>query len=211
MSEPIVFPLAHNFKNFTGQKFGQLTVLGYAGKVGKKNECAWNVRCACGREKVVPAKYLYRVVSCGCLRRAAHGHAKGRRSDTYSSWHSMIKRCRNPKATHYDLYGGRGIKVCERWQSDFAAFLADMGERPGKKFSIDRFPNKNGNYEPGNCRWATRSEQQNNRRDTYLLTYQGRTQGIAQWSREVGINLYTIRSRVESGMSVEEALTKPVG
>ncbi len=99
-----------------------------------------------------------------------HGHAvHGHHSRTYNTWLMMRRRCDSPKATSYQNYGGRGIKVCERWQS-FVNFLADMGERPEGK-SIDRWPNKDGNYEPGNCRWATPHEQLMNRRPRTLVTH----------------------------------------
>jgi hypothetical protein len=99
-------------------------------------------------------------------RRTTHGHARGRsQSLTYTSWNAMITRCFNKNNHNYHRYGGSGITVCERWRI-FSHFLFDMGERPSPKHSLDRYPNKNGNYEPGNCRWATSSEQSRNRRTT---------------------------------------------
>lgn len=93
-----------------------------------------------------------------------HGHAgRGKPTPTFNSWANMVQRCTNPKASYYEYYGGRGIKVCERWKI-FANFLADMGERPDGK-TLDRFPNKNGYYEQGNCRWATNSQQRLNSRN----------------------------------------------
>ena len=98
-------------------------------------------------------------------RRIRHGHSRenGQRTPTYNSWANMVKRCTNPKQKRFKHYGGRGISVCERWRS-FVNFLADMGERPSLKHSIDRFPNPSGNYEPGNCRWATPQQQHETQR-----------------------------------------------
>lgn len=91
-----------------------------------------------------------------------HGHnARGKRSPTYRSWAMMVARCTNPRVDNYAFYGGRGIKVCDRWR-DFASFLADMGERPSLAHSLDRWPNRDGDYEPGNARWATSKEQARN-------------------------------------------------
>lgn len=99
-------------------------------------------------------------------RTASHGHARSRsHTRTYSCWSGMVARCRNPKATAYQQYGGSGITVCERW-TEFSAFLADMGECPSSRHSLDRWPNRNGNYEPGNVRWATYNEQALNRKTT---------------------------------------------
>jgi len=107
---------------------------------------------------------------------------------------SMRKRCENPKSSHYAYYGGRGIKVCERWQK-FENFLADMGEPP-LGCSIDRVDN-DGNYEPGNCRWATPQEQRINRRNTLYLTINGVRKPAMVWSRELGIPYKRIKSRKE--------------
>lgn len=118
----------------------------------------------------------------------------------------MISRCYNEKHHHYANYGGRGITVCQRWRDSFAAFLADVGPRPSPQHSLDRYPDNNGNYEPGNVRWATRSEQQRNRRVNHLLTFQGKTQCVIAWAEELGINPVTIIARLRAGRTIEEAL-----
>lgn len=141
------------------------------------------------------------------VRQPLHGHgSRDARTGAYHSWRGMIQRCENPNAAHFDRYGGRGIKVCEQWHS-FERFLADMGERP-EGTSLDRFPDNDGDYEPGNCRWATRSRQLANTSRNKLLTAFGRTQTLKQWSVETAIRPQTIASRLKSGWAIERALTE---
>jgi hypothetical protein len=126
----------------------------------------------------------------------------------YGIWKAMRDRCRNPNNTWYAEYGGRGVKVCERWES-FENFLSDMGRRPSKRHSIDRYPDKNGDYEPGNCRWATPLEQNNNLRSNVLLAFRGRTQSLAAWARELGVSHTCLWWRKKHGWSDERILTEP--
>jgi len=138
-----------------------------------------------------------------------HGHRpKGRApSPTYQSWHAMKSRCCSPADQAFEQYGGRGITVCEKWMR-FEGFLGDMGERP-EGTSLDRIDN-DGNYEPGNCRWATPSEQQRNTRQNLMLTFDGATLCVAEWADRIGMNSNTLWSRiVKSGWPVEKALTTP--
>jgi hypothetical protein len=200
-------------KDLTGQVFGRLTVIGLAiPKPFKTNQSAWNCRCACGNMKPVRAQSLIGggAKSCGCF---ANENRKSIgfkhylcNTPTYNSWLSMKQRCLNPNATGYDLYGGRGIKICERWLK-FENFVADMGVRPDGR-TLDRIDN-NGNYEPGNCRWSTSHEQNRNRSKLHMITWNGKTQCIEDWSREIGLSVGCIAHRLKTGMSMDEIAAKP--
>jgi hypothetical protein len=152
----------------SGSDFGRLTVLGLAG-TDAKGGSFWNCSCVCGTLLIVSREALVTGFkkSCGCLYVETRGKQTGARTHgmfgtpTYYSWVGMRERCTYPKHRTWKDYGGRGITVCERWlnrETGFINFLADMGLRPAGK-TLDRWPNPDGNYEPGNCRWATGSEQ----------------------------------------------------
>jgi hypothetical protein len=173
----------------------------------------WLCDCDCGGTSIVQGTYLRNgnTASCGCAKLEAshrngllqkHGHtANSEFSYTYKAWSSMLRR-----VDHKPSYSG--ISVCERWHT-FTNFLEDMGERP-KGTTIDRFPNQSGNYEPGNCRWATPKQQARNRGNNLLITFQGKTLCPSEWSEITGIGRNTIRERIQRGWSAEAALTTPV-
>ena len=156
------------FQNITGQRFGRLVVVERQPRTTRRDGVRWVCLCDCGRTMVTLGKRLKtgHTRSCGCLLRemkTTHGMAW---TPTWRSWVSMKSRCGDPNSTSYKNYGGRGINVCDQWLS-FEKFIADMGERPDGR-SLDRV-NNDGNYEPGNCRWATASQQRRNqsrRRDS---------------------------------------------
>jgi hypothetical protein len=154
--------------DIAGLHFGQLTAVEPT-SIREHGSVVWRCVCDCGREAFIGAGRLRSelVRSCGCTRAAGHhfkhGHArKGRETLTFRSWTSMLQRCLNPNSDNYRWYGGRGITICLEWIDSFDAFLADMGERP-TGMTLDRI-NPDGNYEPGNVRWATPKEQARNRR-----------------------------------------------
>lgn len=184
--------------DMTGQRFGRVTVLHRGTRAHLTNaqgQVVWVVRCDCdpnGERTWAVAGANLRcglVQSCGCLHRekasqASRVHGETRTSE-HGVWQAMITRCENPNVQGFENYGGRGIRVCDRWRNDFAAFLADMGRRPSPTHSIDRI-DVNGNYEPSNCRWATKKEQARNKRNNRLITINGETRCVAEWAERLG-------------------------
>lgn len=163
MDTPTLQPLHPNAKNLVGKQFGKLIVLSLAGR-GKRSEMRWNCLCECGGELAVRGSSLTsgNTSSCGCCGALKRTHGLSG-TPTYRAWVQMHTRCYNTNYRFYHRHGGRGISVCERWHT-FENFFADMGERPSPDHSLDRKDN-DGNYEPGNCRWATRVEQAQNSRN----------------------------------------------
>lgn len=200
-------------KDITGQRFGRLVVVKF---VELRTQARWLCRCDCGNETTVPGGSLRNgnTRSCGCLHRESIQKTnKGRSTHgmfgtpEYRSWSAMMSRCNNPAITAFARYGGRGIKVCPEWSS-FEAFYADMGPRPPGS-SLDRIDNEKG-YEPSNCRWATRTQQQRNRRGNRLITYREQTRPVSEWAEVFGISVYAIYERIKRGWSPVDAITKPV-
>ncbi len=201
MIKPLILP---------GTKHGRLTVLAFERDDPKHPH--YRVRCDCGTEKLIQRGNLDRTHSCGCIKRemlqakAIHGRSK---TPEWHVWCDLRDRCSRPTNTSHANYGGRGITVCERWR-DFANFYADMGPRPTSKHTIDRIDN-NGNYDPSNCRWATRKLQRLNQRRTQLLEFQGITGTLTDLAKHFGIS-YTAahQRRYTMGWPLDKILTTPV-
>lgn len=195
-------------KDLTGQKFGILTVIGYSHK-SKHGHSYWRTICDCSNEKIVQGYYLKRMdtPSCGCLNAIGSNHRHGMyKTRIYKTWLSMKDRCCNKNNKNYKYYGGRGINVCSRWHS-FTNFYDDMGDRP-ENMSIERMDN-DGNYETGNCKWATAAEQGANKRNNRILQFNGITLNTSQWARKIGMTPGVIYERLKRGWSVEKILTTP--
>lgn len=195
-----------------GQQFGRLTTFGKFKKAGWRTKVL--TRCDCGRWHSVRLDTLKSggSRSCGCLSRekvkersTKHGQHGTR---TYKSWTQMIQRCTNPNAKGYPRYGGRGITVCDRWLESFENFLEDMGERP-PGMTLERL-DVNGNYEPGNCTWATWKEQSRNRRTNRLIEFEGETLCMEDVAAKLGISSNTLRDRIKRN-GIEAALAMPRG
>ena len=207
-------PASPRFIDLEGQKFGRLTVLGFCGMKNKNS--LWLCLCDCGNTCRTHSGNMKRghSRSCGCLsdesrRAGTHGERKGQtRTVEYTCWRNMLTRCTNSNSQDFCNYGGRGITVYDRWLHSLENFLADMGRKPTPKHTIDRI-NNDGNYEPGNCRWVTRSVNCRNKRSNTLLKHNGETLTIAGWSDLFGITPETIIKRIKRGWEVSRAITTP--
>lgn len=196
----------HRLDVLTGRRFGRLLVLSRT-ENSTDGKPMWMCKCDCGKEKPVRAQLLRNgtTTSCGCLNReltskrsTTHGKTRTREWQTR---HAIKERCLTQSCSSYAHYGGRGIRVCDKWLNSFESFLADMGERPGPGYSIDRIE-PDGDYEPGNCRWATVVEQNRNKRTNVRYTINGKTQLAADWARESGLSHGATRYRVSKGIDL---------
>lgn len=213
------FVLPTRAADMAGQVFDRLTAIYYGGK-DNQNNVMWVCECQCGKETIVRGFSLRdgSVRSCGCLQNeiiaaigkenATHGRTETRE---YETWQAIKHRCYYLGHNRYHRYGGRGIVVCDRWLHSFEAFFEDMGPRPGDGYSIERI-DSDGPYSPENCRWATATEQQNNKVTNVHITHNGVTKTMAEWARCTGISESALRRRLRTlGWSVSDALEKPIG
>lgn len=202
--------------NLSGKKFGRLTVKSHKetrfSSLGKRVQY-WRCICDCGNERTIQGNNLKSgaQVSCGCFksentskRNTTHGLSS---SPIYRVWSEMLQRCKTKTCKGYKNYGGRGICVCDRWLK-FQNFHSDMWPSWKSGLTIERI-NNDGNYEPSNCRWATKLEQANNTRKNRKLTCNGITKTLAQWSRFIGGKHGLVDYRLKSGWSVKDAVTTP--
>lgn len=200
-------------KSYDGVRFGNLVVLCdvESNSRHRKVKCV----CDCGNEKDFFISNIKRgyTSSCGCLHKEVISESssthKMSKSKTYSTWLNMKARCSNENNPNFSNYGGRGIKVCDRWINSFENFISDMGERP-RGLTIDRI-DVNGNYEPSNCRWASDKQQARNKRNTYIVEFNGVIKPLIEHCNDVGIEYKTVFKRIsQSGYSIDKALTKKV-
>lgn len=199
-------------------RFGKLTLIGE----GEPNRPAGHhpqrralMQCDCGNVCRVSPSSLKRgkSKSCGCqpaeLSRARFTKHGGYRTREYKSWNAMSQRCLNPNSTGFENYGGRGIKICDRWQGSdgFLNFVADMGPRP-RGMTLER-NDSNGDYTPENTRWATPKEQQNNRRVSVLIAHEGQTMSQTEWAEHLGLSRNAVSERLRAGWDMTKAVTTP--
>jgi len=212
--------MPRNKIDLTGSEFGMLVVLRFHETrrfPSGGSTPYWWCKCACGREVSLPSQGLRKGIStsCGCqkgelisAKKTRHGQCRtGKRTREHTTWSSMIARCTDRSDKRYVDYGGRGIKVCERWFV-FENFFADMGVSPSPKHTVERI-DTNGNYDPLNCRWATRKEQSLNRRSNRLVQYNGERKPVAAWVAQLGLNEELVRSRLRLGWSFQDAVDTP--
>lgn len=184
------------------KRFGRLVAKKYLG------HSKWECRCDCGGTTIAIASNLTKgnSTSCGCKRRETQFRHGMSGTLIHQVWRGMRARCNNPNDAAYTNYGGRGIRVCERWE-DFGAFLADMGMRP-PGFELDRIDN-DGPYSPENCRWVPKRQNLRNKRTSHLVTWDGETLTVAAWAERLGIHERTLHNRLGRGWPIERAMTKP--
>lgn len=204
------------FIDLSGQRFGRLVAVSVVPTI---RPIRWQCRCDCGARCTARALLLQngKTKSCGCLRREVtaalkYSHGMGavrNRTPEYKTWLQIKQRCTNPKSPSFENYGQRGIRVCERWMASFVAFYEDMGPRPKatrtREYSIERIDN-DGHYAPDNCRWATYETQSRNRRNNRKIELLGKAFTVQDWETITGLQ---VRQRLNSGWSVERALTEP--
>lgn len=222
--------LIKEIEELTGKKIGRFIILGlacYRYRIIRGYKCGVpfvKVLCECGKHKEVRFADLRdgRIKSCGCLssemarnRLLKHGCSKTKlvaATKAYKAWRGIISRCYNESEKNYYLYGGRGIIVCNRWRGEygFINFLEDMGDPPTQNHSIERI-NVDGNYELSNCKWATRIEQANNKRNTKYLLINGVKIALSLAASQYGLRRGTVFNRIKNGYTAEEAVTLPLG
>ncbi len=202
--------------DLVGKRFGRLVVLKRVEQ--RRYACGYVkrqylVKCDCGKRLTIIVSQLTKQHSCGCVRNEQHRRRMTKhglsRSIEYVAWRAMISRCERSTDIGYPNYGGRGIKVCPKWRNKFAAFYKDLGPRPSPKHSLDRIDN-DGNYKPGNVRWAKRREQAYNRRSNHLVEYRGEKMPLKKAWRLSGekVNYYTALDRITKGWAAERAFAR---
>lgn len=198
--------------DLTGRRFGKLTVEGLAS--ADKGILVWNCVCDCGNITLVRGNNLRSgaVQSCGCLKhKQSHNRTHGEsQSKLYRHWRSMIYRCLSPKHKAYKWYGGRGITVCQEWQTyeGFRAWV--LCTRPDESYTVERI-DVNGNYSPENCTWIPMNEQANNRTSCIMISHNNRTQNLTEWCNEYGLDYKLVHNRLfKLGWDFEKAISTPV-
>lgn len=194
-----------------GQIFGRLTVID---RDRSKKYVGWICQCSCGKYTFARSGDLNKgnVRSCGCISKETPNSKTHGQTGTseYRSWYALKQRCNNTKSNDYPRYGGRGIKVCPEWLNSFETFYKDMGPKPTPEHTIERI-NGNGNYEPFNCRWATRLEQNNNKSNNRLIEdLNGKLFTLSQIARDSELSYGLLWSRLNKGITTKEAINTPL-
>ena len=209
-------PKAIPIEEEIGKRYGRLVVIDDGGKILSGHR-TFRCACDCGKTHVASISNIKsgRTSSCGCLKselririNTTHGDTAGTHTSEYQIYTQILQRCNNPRNRGYHRYGARGIAVSQSWSESFSVFLSDMGRRPSKFHSIERIDNDNG-YCKENCRWATRTEQNNNKRNNVILTWNGKSKTMSQWAKEIGVDYKSMRKWIRvKGKSIEEYVEK---
>lgn len=198
--------------DITNQRFGRFTAIKFVGITPGKGGMWW-CQCDCGSVRTISCRALRSGtwLSCGCYKRDNPGAKKHGMcgSGEYRSYRAMLQRTNDPNATSYPRYGARGIIVCNQWKESFEQFLADVGARPSVRHSLERIDNE-GDYQPGNVRWATPKEQARNRRSSRFIRCNGKTKTLAEWADLTGLPSHAIYKRLERGWCIDRALSAPL-
>jgi len=198
-----------------GMVYGRLTVIEPGPPIPGSKKKTWKCRCSCGTMRIYRQEYLRsgHTSSCGCFQREAFSKRRTTHGKSYTAeyhiWSQMKTRCLCSTVPGFKDYGGRGIKVCDRWKKSFSVFLADMGPRSSVVHSLDRI-NNDGNYEPGNCRWATPKQQSANQRSNRRLTIDGVTLTLAEWAERTGMRVSTIWTRLNRDWPAADAVGRRI-
>jgi hypothetical protein len=213
--------MPHKCIDLTGKRFGRLTCIRRVGRDAQRRSL-WLCECECGNQRVILLSSLTggKTKSCGCLaieksidRVSKHFLSideNGKTPRLYRIWRNMKSRCYNPNTPKYKNHGGRGIKVCDEWQEYLPFHNWAMNNGYSDGLTIERIDN-DGDYEPSNCKWATCKEQNLNKRDNRLITYECKTKSLAEWAESLGIKYSTLRCRLDDySWSIEKAFTTPV-
>lgn len=197
-----------------GKQFGAIVAVKFS---HIQHDQIWEFECGCGKHFLarLAAVKNGHTRSCGCLlkdvlirRNTTHGYAaRDKQSHIYRVWKSMRKRCNNPKSKDFRLYGGKGVKVCSRWQ-DFKNFHDDMAASYQPGLEIERL-DSNGDYSPENCKWGTEREQALNTNRAHLVTFRGETLNLSLWAERFGLAYELLRQRLKAGWSMEESISRP--
>lgn len=210
-------------KNLSGIKFGRLTAVQpsvcHFSRGSRRVRQGWECKCVCGESVTVQTGHLTsgHTLSCGCHKRDKTSTLSGRvntthgmtKSPEYSTWKAMITRCRNPRSKDYRRWGGSGVSIYPGWEESFEEFFRYMGKKPSPEHTIDRYPNRSGNYEPGNVRWATPTEQARNRVNNLDVSHNGETKCIAEWAEIHGVKYSTLIQRLARHVPFELAVSYP--
>lgn len=199
-------------KDLTGKTFAHLTGISYAGK-NNDGWSIWTFKCDCGNvvDRLGTLVATGNTRSCGCIRASQNKTHGLSGTPEYISYVSMLRRCTDAKSRMFPRYGGRGITVCDAWlgENGLRAFISDMGNKPTKKHTLERVDNESG-YSPGNCVWATKLEQAQNRCTTRLITIDGVTKSQSGWDQSKGSSLNIVGDRIRRGWSADDAVKTPV-